>query len=55
MANNREDKFNSGEYKIEKLTGVISIFKLAHKINKMVEGERIIIDGGELKVGDQNV
>ena len=55
MNKNDEDSFDSDEYKIEKLTGVISVFKLAHKINKMGQRERIIIDGGKLKVGDQNV
>ena len=49
-----EGSFNFEESKIERLTGVISIFSLAHKINKMRKGEVIIIDGGELKVGDQN-
>ena len=55
MEEDLEARLSSDEIKVEKLTGVISVFMLAHKINKMRKGERIVIDGGELKVGDQNV
>ena len=55
MDEDQETRFDSSKVNVEKLTGVISVFMLAHKINKMRKGERIIIDGGELKVGDQNV
>ena len=55
MDEDQETRFGSSKINVEKLTGVISVFMLAHKINKMGKGERIIIDGGELKVGDQNV
>ena len=55
MDEDQETRFGSSKMNVEKLTGVISVFMLAHKINKMCKGERIIIDGGELKVGDQNV
>ena len=54
MKTKDEGGFDSDESKIERLTGIISIFSLAHKINKMRKGEVIIIDGGKLKVGDQN-
>ena len=55
MDEDQETGSGSSGTNVEKLTGVISVFMLAHKINKMGKGERIIIDGGELKVGDQNV
>ena len=55
MNKSDENEVTSHGLKVEKLTGVISVFMLAHKINKMRKGERIIIDGGDLKVGDQNV
>jgi hypothetical protein len=55
MNKSDENKVISDGLKVEKLTGVISVFMLAHKINNMRKGDRIIIDGGDLKVGDQNV
>ena len=51
MNKNDETNFDSGVIKIERLTGMMSIFMPRYEINRMRK-RGVIFNGGELKVGD---
>ena len=52
MNKNDETNFDSGVIKIERLTGMMSIFMPRYEINRMRKRVVVVFNGGELKVGD---